>query len=61
MKLLESVLQPSEEDKQILEASGHVPFLDFLKDRQITENVVSFLLYSIALVENKGRSRFLLA
>jgi hypothetical protein len=54
MKLLESVLQPSADDLATLEASAQKPFLEFLRERQMTENVIAFLLYSIALLENKG-------
>lgn len=54
MKLLSSVLSPTEEDLEIMKKAEDLPFVQFLKERSLTDTVISFLLYSIALIDTES-------
>lgn len=47
MKFLTSIMQPNEEDTRRLQEYADKPFVDFIKDQQLSSNVLKFILYSI--------------
>lgn len=51
MKFLLSIQSPSQADTDLLNSLLEKPFVEFLKARQLSNNLIQFILYSIALIQ----------
>lgn len=52
MKFLTSIQAPTPADQEILDAHMTKPFVEFLRARGLSANLIQFILYSIAMVQS---------
>jgi Rab proteins geranylgeranyltransferase component A len=50
MKLITALTKPEDAEKAELEAAAETPFVDFLKARGLSQNLQTFIMYSIAMI-----------